>query len=144
VPSPDAWAELSPEEQKHRGECNSDQCFLDDERFFIVGRIEMPIDDSDEPFAWLAWVEVSAEDFVDIYQKWFVEGREATPSYAGSLANKLPVYSQSSLGLRVLLKTNPLPNRPSIQIIEEHALLDEQTNGITQERVAEIASVFMH
>ncbi|WP_390891608.1 DUF2199 domain-containing protein [Edaphobacter flagellatus] len=144
VPSPDAWAELSPEEQNERGECSSDQCVIDDEQFFVIGRIEIPVSGSTEPFAWLAWVEVGVDDFVDIRQKWFIEGRETTPAYAGRLANKLPTYSQSTLGLQVNLITNPLPNRPSIHLVDEHAIRDEQAKGITEHRVAQIASLFRH
>jgi hypothetical protein len=144
VPSPDIWAELPSEEKARRGECSSDQCVVDNERFFVIGRIEIPVRGSEEPFAWLAWVEVSADDFADMHEKWFLEGREITPPYAGHLANKLPIYSESTFGLRVDLKTNPLGVRPSIRIAEGHILQDQQENGITEQRVAEIASRLMH
>jgi len=144
VPSPDAWAELTATEQQARGECSSDQCIMDNERFFIIGRLDIPVIDNAETFAWLVWVEVNAEDFIDIQEKWFSEGRELTPPYHGRLASELRFYPESTLNLRVTLKTSALPNRPRIHIMDEHELLHEQEKGISQERVQEIASHFMH
>jgi hypothetical protein len=117
---------------------------LDNERFFILGRLQIAVRDDDEPFVWLAWVEINADDFDDICEKWSVEGRESMPPYQGFLANRLPSFSESTLNLRVTLKTSPLPDRPLIQVIDYHQLLDEQTQSISQERVHEIAAFLMH
>jgi hypothetical protein len=142
VPSPDAWASLTPAEQAARGECSSDQCILDDQRFFVIGRLIIPVIGSEEPFAWLTWIEINQDDFCDIQEKWFAEGRKSTPPYIGQLANKLSLYPENTLGLRVSLQSRPLPDRPNIHVIQQHSLKYEQSEGISSSRVQEIAHLF--
>jgi hypothetical protein len=59
----DPWNHLSPAALKKRGELTSDRCVIDDEYFFIRGLVEVPVIDSDGPFAWGVWVSLSKANF---------------------------------------------------------------------------------
>lgn len=137
--APDMWAEMSPDERAQRGEAGTDQTVIDDRHFFIRGRIEEPITETGETFAWLVWVEVSANDFLKMSDLWTAEGREkkAEP-YDGRLANDLAIYKVPTLGLAVKLHTRPVGVRPFVEVLADHQLRDEQRTGMTWHRVQEI------
>jgi hypothetical protein len=137
--APDMWAEMSPDERSQRGEAGTDQTVIDDRHFFIRGRIEDPITETGETFAWLVWVEVSATDFFEMSELWTVEGRETKAEPCdGRLANSLRIYEEPTLGLSVKVHTRPVGDRPFVEIMGEHQLRDEQIRGITLHRVKEI------
>lgn len=137
--APDMWAELSPDEQSRRGEAGTDQTVIDDRHFFIRGRIEDPITETGETFAWLVWVEVSAEDFFKMSELWSIEGRESKAEpYDGELANNLRLYKEPTIGLPVRVHTRPVGERPLVEILGEHELRNEQLRGITLHRVQEV------
>jgi len=133
------WAELHPDERSSRGEAGTDQTIIDDLHFFIRGRIEIPVIETGEIFAWLIWVEVGADDFSQMGDLWTVDGREtkATP-YEGRLANRLAIYNEPTLGLSVKLHTRPVGERPFVEILGKHPLRNEQHRGITLHRVQEL------
>ncbi len=133
------WAELSPDEQLQRGKAGTDQTVIDDRHFFIRGRIEDSVTDTGETFAWLVWVEVSADDFCKMSDLWTVDGRETMAQpYDDRLANSLGIYKEPTLGLPVKLHTRAVGERPFVEIVGEHQLRDEQRQGITLRRVQEV------
>jgi hypothetical protein len=142
--APDAWTQLAETERAERGEISSDQCVIDDLRFFVLGRLEIPVVRSEDIFAWLVWVEVKPNDFFDISEKWNLLGRENTPPYDAALANQLGLYEGATSGLQIRLHTRPIGDRPSIEVLGSHQLADEQKNGITEARVQEIAHLLTH
>ena len=138
--APDMWAALVPDEREKRGELGTDQCVLDEEHFFVRGRIEIPVQDTTDPFAWLIWIEVSVGDFLTISDLWTVVGREQKSlPYEGHLANELSLYERPTLGLAVKLCTRAVGNRPFVEITDDHELRNEQRNGISRHRVQQIA-----
>src|SRR5271154_3374527 len=87
--APDPW-NAADESQRSEGELSSDQCvFSEDEhaRCSVRGRLEIPVLENEESFAWLVWIEVDPNDFLDMREKWFHAGRESVPPYNGVLAN---------------------------------------------------------
>jgi hypothetical protein len=142
--APDAWMQLNEKERSDRGEISSDQCVIDNSELFVLGRLEIPVTDHKEIFAWLVWVKVEPKDFFDMTGKWNVLGRESTPPYDGMLANRLNLYENDTLGLSVRLHTRPIGDRPAIEIVAPHQLCDEQRSGISQARVEEIAHLLTH
>ncbi|HUA00649.1 MAG TPA: DUF2199 domain-containing protein [Candidatus Aquilonibacter sp.] len=141
--APDAWAALASGERESRGECGTDQCVIDEKHFFIRGRIEIPVTDTGETFAWLVWVRVSAPDFFRMSDMWTVDGREMSPPYSAALANLLPLYSEPTLGLSVRLHTRPVGVRPFVEILGDHSLRGQQRNGISSHEVQAIADKFL-
>lgn len=123
---------------------SSDQCIVDDEHYFIVGNLELPIIGSDEHFSWDAWVSLSKANFLRACELWESNGREAEPPYFGWLSSSLPGYPET-LNLRTHVHTREVGRRPFIELEPtDHALALEQRNGITLARIQEIAEFVLH
>src|SRR5262250_539778 len=88
--APALWYTLPEDDRNKRAELSSDLCIIDDKYFFILGRIEIPVIDNNEVFAWLAWVSLSDKNFMRAIELWETEGRENEPPYFGWLSTSLP------------------------------------------------------
>jgi hypothetical protein len=142
--APIHWGAIPEAERHQRGELSSDQCVIDDEYFFILGRLEIPIRDNDEPFCWLVWVSLSEPNFMRACELWEEAGRENEPPYFGWLSTPVPGYPDT-VNLKTHVHTRPLGNRPFIELEPtDHPLAVEQRNGITMQRVFEIAEYIEH
>src|SRR5262245_37468837 len=97
--APDAWRAVPEEEQGDRGTIWTDTCVIDQQQFFVRGRILIPVIGHKEPFIWGLWASLSQESFARYGQLWDVEKREHEPLLPGSLANHIPVYPET-LGLK--------------------------------------------
>lgn len=142
---PAAVFEVSEDEQDERIQISSDQCIIDGKHFFVRGRIEIPIIDSNEKFYWLVWLSVSEQSFDRMSEVWETPGRENEPPYLGRLQSELPVYAESTLNLAVNIHTQPIGTRPLVELEPtDHPLAVEQKNGITLLRVQQIAEQCLH
>lgn len=143
-PAPAFWFSIPEPERAQRTELSSDQCIIDDKHFFILGQISIPVHDSTQPFTWLAWVSLSEENFNRASELWDAEGRESEPAYFGWQQSALP-YQPSTLSLKALVKTQPVGERPLIEIEpSDHPLSLEQRHGITLQHVQQIAEAALH
>jgi hypothetical protein len=144
VPAPEYWFAIAPEERERRCLLGSDQCIIDEEHFFILGNLEVPVLDSDERFSWDVWVSLSAENFARGSKLWERAGRESEPPYFGWLSTALPGYPDT-VNLKTLVHTREVGRRPLIELEPTaHPLAVEQREGITWERVQEIAELVLH
>ena len=138
-------SELSDEEIKRRSFLNSDVCVVDDQYYFARGVIEIPIIGfTEDSFRWGAWVSLSKKSYDQVIELWDKDPAGYGP-YFGWLNNALPLYSPSTLDLKtqVHLQANNL--RPRIELEPtNHPLSIEQRQGITIERVQEIAAALLH
>lgn len=124
---------------------SDDQCIVRGEHFFVQGNVEIPIIGRDEVFAWGVWVSLSEASFERISSLWHQPGRESEPPYFGWLSTELPIYPPGTLQLKTHVHTQPVGRRPLIELEPtDHPLAVEQRNGITWERVQEIAELVMH
>jgi hypothetical protein len=140
---PDLYVDLSADERTSRGECSSDQCFIDDDFFAVRGMIEIPIRGTEQNFLWGAWARVSLEDFVEIQESWEEEGREEKRGpFKGRLANKLPPYD--ALNLKLTVKIQPTGTRPLFYIDEPHLLTAHQRDGISLDEARTLSATLMH
>ena len=137
---PDYFYDVPTEEQEIRIELNDDLCVIDDEYFFIHGSIEIPIINSSKPFIWDVWVSLSAENFDKTNEYWEVEGREKQiDSMFGWLSTSVPGYPET-IELKTMVHTRSIGERPYIELEPtKHPLAKEQMEGITMDRVKEIA-----
>lgn len=142
--APELWLSLPEAERNARGELTSDQCVLDDQFFFVLGRIILPVIDGPGPFVWLAWVSLSENNFFRACELWNSEGRESEPPYFGWLQSALP-YQPSTLSLKTCVQTMPVGERPSI-VLEpsDHPLALEQREGISMARFQQIVEMCLH
>lgn len=141
---PALWYMLPESQRTSRALLSADQCVVDNEHFFVRGRIPLPVVNSDDSFIWLAWVSLSAKNFERMGELWDIEGRESEPPYFGWLQSDLP-YEESTLSLKTAVHTMPLGERPAIEIkSEKHQLAIEQIRGISMARVQEIVERALH
>jgi hypothetical protein len=141
---PAVLADLSDEELAARVSRGSDQCILDDEHFFILGNLDVPILGSEEGMRWSVWTTLSRTNFERASDLWTTAGRESEPPYFGWLSNQIPGYPPS-LNIKTVVHTQPVGIRPKIEVTEPgHPLEFDQKNGIPEERAAELIHAALH
>lgn len=142
--APAIYSQIPAAERRKRAVLGDERCVIDNQHFFVKGRICIPVQGSSDPFVWLVWVSLSNLNFERTLKLWETPGRESEPPYFGWLSTELPVYP-STLNLRTSVQTMPVGERPLIVIgDEEHPLACEQQQGITMRRVQEIAERLLH
>lgn len=146
-PAPAPYFDIPESERDTRVLLSSDQCVIDNEHFFVLGRLEISVLDAPDEnlFSWNVWVSLSEKNFNRATELWEVEGRESEPSYFGWLSTSLPCYDENTFLLKTNVHTRPIGERPFIELEPtEHPLAVEQRNGITLKRVQEIAECALH
>ena len=145
-PAPALWFDIPEDERPDRTLLSSDQCVIDNEHFFVLGNLEIPVIDAEEAlFSWNVWVSLSENNFNRISELWESEGREIEPPYFGWLSTMLPSYPETTLLLKTNVHTRALGQRPFIELEPtEHQLAVEQKQGLTLKRVQEIAEFALH
>jgi hypothetical protein len=90
-------------------------------------------------------VSLSRDSFRRVLDRWTTPGREQDAAYFGWLSTQLPVYPAETLNLKTEVHTEPVGTRPHV-VLEPtgHPLAVEQRNGITTDRVQEIAETILH
>lgn len=142
--APVAWFAVPEKERSRRAQLSSDQCIVDGEHFFVLGRILLPIKDHSSPFVWLAWVSLSEKNFRRASELWNSKGREKEPPYFGWLQSSLP-YEPTTVSLKTMVHTQPVGERPIIELEPtDHPLSIEQRHGITLRRAQQIAERLLH
>lgn len=141
---PDLYWEIPEGERDSRVEVDRDFCVIDGKHFFVRGRLEIPVIDSDEVFAWDVWVSQSEKNFNRTIELMDTEGRESEPPYFGWLSNNLHLYPDTT-NLKTQVHTQPVGFVPTIELEPtEHPLVVEQRSGISLARVKEIAALILH
>ena len=74
--APAAYYGVPEAEREKRCLLSSDQCIIDNEFFFVLGNIYLPISNREEKFNWLAWVSLSEANFERASELWESSGRE--------------------------------------------------------------------
>ncbi|MEC6743092.1 DUF2199 domain-containing protein [Pseudomonas sp. SD17-1] len=144
APAPAAWYDLPQAEREQRAPLSSDQCIIDDTHHFVLGRLEIPIIGSPEPFVWLTWVTVSEADFYRTSELWETPGREREPPYAARVQSEFP-YEVSTLNLKATLQTQALGDRPLVFVdAGDHPLALQQNTGITHDQARQLAERCLH
>ncbi|MPZ84866.1 MAG: DUF2199 domain-containing protein [Actinophytocola sp.] len=124
---------------------SSDQCVINGEHFFIRGLIEIPILETDNVFAWGAWVSLNKTSFARAQERWNEVGREDDAPYFGWLSTELTSYTPTTINLKTNLHTRPVGLRPFIELEPtDHPLAVDQRTGITRARVQQIAVRLLH
>jgi hypothetical protein len=143
--APSPWDDIPEDQREGRGELTSDLCIIDDEHFFIRGRLLIPVRGSAETFCWLVWVSLSRSNFKRTCDLWETKGRESEPPYFGWLCSELPGYSEPTLHLKTNVQTGAVGERPRIELEPTlHPLAVEQREGISHARLRAIVEIAMH
>jgi hypothetical protein len=124
-----------------------EQCIIKAEHFFVRGRLLIPVTDAapGTEFDWGVWVSLSRGNFARALSLRTTTGREQEQPYFGWLSTELPLYQPSTLSLKTHVRTQPVGQRPLIELEPtDHPLAVEQRTGITLARVPEIAETLPH
>jgi hypothetical protein len=144
VHAPALWFMIPESERDERAMLSSDLCLIDKDKGFIVGNLEIPVIGSSERFSRDVWVSLSLPNFKRAFELWNQVGREAEPPYFGWLSTALPGYPDT-LNLKTNVRTREVGRRPLVELEPtDHPLAVEQRNGMTWERVREIAELLLH
>lgn len=148
TPAPVYVLDLTETERRERVRLSEDLCEFRDEQgwhYFINGLIQIPLLDGPEPyFSWGVWVSLSDTNYERTLQQWQQPGRESEPPSFGWLSTALP-YDPSTINLKTNVHMQPVGERPLIELEPtNHPLAVEQRDGITRERVREIAEQVLH
>jgi hypothetical protein len=144
VKAPMAVTAIPIDELERRVVITPDQCIIDGKEFYLRGRILVPIIGVTEPFVWGVWAEISPKTFLRANDLWKVPGREAEPPFQGWLNTELTLFG-NTINLEVSIQTQVVGKRPHFTVVDpEHPLAIEQRNGITLQRVEEIAERIVH
>lgn len=142
--APALYNSIPVSERESRSELNQALCVIDDEFFFIRGCLELPVIDNDEPFVWGVWVSLSKDSIKRCYETLDQDGRESEQPYFGWLSTSLPLYPET-LNLKTHVHTRPFGVKPFIELEPtDHPLAVERREGITMDRVREIAARLLH
>ncbi len=137
---PDPWLAIPEHERRLRATLTTDRCIIDGTQFLIRARIELPVQDCAETFIWGLWASVSREHYDRIAALWSVEIRDQEPPIPATLGSDISVYPPTT-GLACTLHLRNAGRRPSIRLAPaDHPLAIEQRDGVTLERVQEIAA----
>ncbi len=141
---PDLVYEIPMDERQTRVVSNADFCVMDGRYYFVRSVVQIPIHGQEQKFGWGVWVSLSEKNFNRMTSLVNTPGRELEPPYFGWLSTALP-YSESTLNLKTQVHTQPVGIRPVIEIEPtSHPLALEQRQGITMQRVEEIAGQMLH
>jgi hypothetical protein len=140
---PAQWLQMSESERQQRGKIDADVCMIDGEDIFVRGCLDIPIVGGDDFFSWGVWVSVSKASFTRILELWEAPVIENEPPKFAWLCNNISTYP-ATLGLATNLHLRAGNSRPFIELEPtDHPLAIEQRQGISVERVAEIASALL-
>ena len=132
------------EERERRIELSADACVIDSRWFFVRGCLDIPVRDHEEPLSWGVWCSLSGDNFLRYGELHGQVTRAAGESFFGWLCSSLPGYPDT-LQLKTMVRVRPWPTRPYVELEPtSHPLAVEQREGITLDRVREIAEQIMH
>lgn len=134
-----------PEEKREEDVfLTEDLCVIADKWFFVRGCLEIPVIGHDEPFIWGVWVSLSEENFFKFQDLLGEEKRSHHGPYFGWLSAAIKMYPDTE-NLKTMVHIRDNGTRPYIEVEKNgHPLANEQQNGITLERVAEIYACMLH
>ncbi len=123
---------------------NSDFCVIRKEHFFIRGLIEIPILGHSDAFRYGVWVSLSETNFQRMVNLWDDPAIVVEPACFGWLSNSIDLYPET-LNLMTNIKSREVGVRPYIELEpNDHPLAIEQRNGISWDRVRQIAEKTIH
>ncbi len=135
-----------PEEQ--RGELvdlGENECVIDEASFYLRGCIEIPVHGYEESFIWGTWVSIRKEDYLEYVNFPDGDDRSSIGPYYGYLSGHFSPYEEMCEDLRIIVHPRETGIRPFLELESTgHALSQEQRNGISTDRLAEIYEIMMH
>jgi hypothetical protein len=119
---------------------SSDFCSIDTKSFFIRCVLPIPKRGTDKEFCWGVWSSLSQQNFKHYWQTYDDDQSRLEPMF-GWLSNRLPLYSDT-VNLKLSVQPQANGHRPRLTLEPtDHPLAIEQREGITLERLGELAAL---
>ena len=119
-------------------------CVLDDSFHFLMGCLQLPIVGTGARFTWTLWVQVAGEDMENILSRWSDPMRDTMEPTPGILIDLFADYPECDR-LKIWVHHQPPGMRPLFEVLaSEHPLYREQSEGISEGRLREIAMAMYH
>jgi hypothetical protein len=142
--APWPWYTIPEPERDKRSLLTEDYCAIDAEDFFVRGCLEIPIIGRESPLIWGVWVSLSRTNWVRERSLSQDPSRTAEPAYFGWLSSRIEIYPDTA-SLKTNVHTQRVGKRPLVELQPtDHPLALEQRNGISEERLIEIAELTEH
>lgn len=141
---PDNWFAIPEAERDLLSFLTDDVCVIYDAEYYIRGCLEIPVTGSTQHFEWGVWVSVSRDSLIHMLDRWTAEIAEDEPPRFGWLTTWIKGYPEPhEIRCHVVLRSGAL--RPLIQLEPtDYPLAVEQHQGITLDRVKDIAATMLH
>ncbi len=137
---PEYYFTIPEEERETRVEETKSLYVVDEEYFFIRGRLTIPIIDYEEDLIFDVWTTLSEKNFIRTNELWNDKDRVNELPYFGWLQTYIPTYG-NTLNIKTEVITQEVGVIPKVVVIEEnHPLALDQTNGITLEKALSIVT----
>ena len=141
---PDVVIALSTEERGRRVMESDDMCFIgpgmadEHPRFFLRTVLPVRMTDVDGDTEWGIWVEVAERDAKHALELWDDPKQVEEPAFAGSIANRIKGYPDTT-GLPVRVQLTGPSTRPRSEFAPTaaHPLVNECRAGVTTQKVIE-------
>ncbi|TPE42800.1 DUF2199 domain-containing protein [Pontibacter mangrovi] len=137
---PEYYFTIPEIERERRVEITDSLCVVDDEYFFIRGRLTIPIVDCEEDLIFNVWASLSKENFIRTNELWNEADRVNEPPYFGWLQTYVPTYG-NTLNIKTQVITQDVGFIPKVIVTEEnHPLALAQIKGIPLEKALSIVT----
>ncbi len=142
--APYSYAAMSELDRSNNAVLGSDNCIINDELFFVRGRMGLPIIGTDDSFVWLVWCSLSKESYAQWEDAYELDKRSHIGPFFGWLNTEIPFYEGSlNLATSVHLLDNGI--RPFVEIQEkDHALFTDQNEGISLQKAEQLVHDLLH
>ena len=142
--APDSYAALSEFDRSNKAVLGSDNCIIENELFFVRGRVELPILGREDSLIWQVWCSLSRESYIQWEDAYDLDSRSHIGPFFGWLNTQLPFYEDSfNLATSVHLRDNGI--RPYVEIHETgHRLYTDQSTGISVPEVEKLVHDLRH
>jgi hypothetical protein len=144
---PDApiyWYQLTADERAARFILETDYSVFDRAHFFVRCALQIPIVGHDAPFVWVSWVSLSKSNYLCVAERTPSSVVDTETPMFGWLSSALEGYP-STVNLKVNVYNREHGKRPTVLVEPtDHPLAIEQREGITWQRVQEIAELVHH
>jgi hypothetical protein len=136
---PDYYFTLSETDRASVWDEGSDLAHAGPEHCFIRCVIFISVAQQSVPFGFGVWIQVGEEAYARYAEEFGTERQVELPSVPGVLANKIPGYEPTTLGIPVEVKFQSAGTRPHVVVRSAgHPLEAEQRTGITVDRVLQL------
>ncbi|WP_170771281.1 DUF2199 domain-containing protein [Ruegeria lacuscaerulensis] len=142
--APLSYAVLDEEDQKSRAELGTDDCIIDDQYYFVRGRLQLPIIGQTEPFVWLVWCSLSLDSYAQWREMFGEKKRAHVGQFFGWLNVQLPFY-EDTLNFATSVQLVDAGSRPLVIVQEaDNQLYFDQRDGLSQAKVEMMVHDLLH